>query len=250
MASLRSRLNAEDRALLDQLSETNSRLANLALGGPGRTPPERVSQTARRLEESREKLESAISRRSAEFRAQSQPVTLAAIQAAIPSDAALIEFASYHPFDPKALAGDDAFGKPRYVAYILRHEGEVRWAELGDRIAIDQAVAAFRQSLRDTRRQDVKTLARALDKQVMQPLRPLLGGATRLLISPDGSLNLIPFEALVDEQGRYQVQRYSIQYLTAGRDLLRLQVKHSNRERSADCRRPVLWRSRRLRHPN
>ena len=229
LASLRSRLNADDRALLDQLSETNSRLANLALGGPGRTPPEEYRKRLAGLEESREKLESAISRRNAEFRAQSQPVTLAAIQAAIPPEAALIEFASYRPFDPQALAGDGAFGKPRYVAYILRHEGEVRWAELGDRMAIDRAVAAFRQSLRDTRRLDVKTLARELDKKVFQPLRPLLGGATRLLISPDGSLNLIPFEALVDEQGRYQVQRYSIQYLTAGRDLLRLQVKHSSR---------------------
>ena len=37
-------------------------------------------------------------------------------------------------------------------------------------------------------------------------------------------MNLIPFEALVDEQGRYLVERYSISYLTAGRDLLRKQV--------------------------
>jgi CHAT domain-containing protein/Tfp pilus assembly protein PilF len=229
LASLRSRLNAEDGALLDQLSETNSRLANLALGGPGRTPSEEYRKRLADLEESREKLESAISRRNAEFRAQSQPVTLAAIQAAIPPDAALIEFASYHPFDPQALAGDGAFGKPRYSAYILRHDGDVRWTELGDRMAIDRAVAEFRQSLRDTRRLDVKTLARELDKKVFRRIRPLVGCANRLLISPDGSLNLIPFEALVDEQGRYLVQRYSIQYLTAGRDLLRLQVKHSHR---------------------
>jgi CHAT domain-containing protein/Flp pilus assembly protein TadD len=229
LASLRSRLNADDRALLDQLSETNSRLARLALGGPGRTSSEEFRKQLAGLEESREKMESAISRRNAEFRAQSQPVTLAAIQAAIPPDAALIEFASYHPFDPEALAGDSAFGKARYVAYILRREGDVRWAELGDRLAIDRSVAAFRQSLRDTHRRDVNTLARELDKKVFQRIRPLLNGATRLLISPDGSLNLIPFEALVDETGRYQVQRFSIQYLTAGRDLLRLQVKHSTR---------------------
>jgi CHAT domain-containing protein len=58
----------------------------------------------------------------------------------------------------------------------------------------------------------------------MQPLRASLGGATRLLISPDGDLNLVPFEALVDEDGRYLIERYATSYLTSGRDLLRMQV--------------------------
>jgi len=229
MASLRGRLNTEDRALLDQLSETNSRLATLALGGPRKTPLDEYRSQLAALEESREKMESAISRRSAEYRAQSQAVSLEAVRAAIPADAALVEFASYRPYDPRALARDSAFGKPHYVAYILRREGDVRWADLGSRLAIDESVEAFRRALRDPGSRDVRTLARTLDSKILQPLRPLLGNAARLLISPDGSLNLIPFEALVDEQGRYLVQRVAVQYLTAGRDLLRLQVKRSNR---------------------
>jgi len=62
----------------------------------------------------------------------------------------------------------------------------------------------------------------------MQPVRALAGDATQLLISPDGQLNLIPFEALVDEHHQYLVERYSISYLTTGRDLLRLQVARSS----------------------
>jgi CHAT domain-containing protein len=50
------------------------------------------------------------------------------------------------------------------------------------------------------------------------------GEIRRLLIAPDGQLNLIPFAALVDEQRRYLVERYTISYLTSGRDLLRLQT--------------------------
>jgi hypothetical protein len=34
-------------------------------------------------------------------------------------------------------------------------------------------------------------------KKVMRPLRELAGPAGHLLISPDGALNLIPFEALI-----------------------------------------------------
>jgi CHAT domain-containing protein len=63
----------------------------------------------------------------------------------------------------------------------------------------------------------------------MQPLRALLGGTTRLFISPEGELNLIPFEALLDEQGRFLVERYAFTYLTSGRDLLRLEVARENK---------------------
>ncbi|NEQ10462.1 MAG: CHAT domain-containing protein, partial [Moorea sp. SIO4E2] len=51
---------------------------------------------------------------------------------------------------------------------------------------------------------------------------PLLGDSRRILLSPDGYLNLIPFEALVDEDDRYLVESYGFTYLTSGRDLLRL----------------------------
>src|SRR5262249_45065501 len=58
---------------------------------------------------------------------------------------------------------------------------------------------------------------------------PLIGSTKQLLISPDGELNLIPFEALLDEHGHYLVQRYSISYLTTGRDLLRMQVARASK---------------------
>ncbi|PYT02622.1 MAG: hypothetical protein DMF65_06035, partial [Acidobacteria bacterium] len=78
-------------------------------------------------------------------------------------------------------------------------------------------------------RKDVERLARAVDLKVMQPVRTLLGSAKHLLISPDGPLNLIPFAALVDEQGRYLIEAHSITYLTSGRDLLRLQVRRESK---------------------
>ena len=62
-----------------------------------------------------------------------------------------------------------------------------------------------------------------------QPIRSLLKGATRLLISPDGGLNLVPFEALVDDEGQYLIERYATSYLTSGRDLLRLQTPRAPR---------------------
>src|SRR5262249_41845230 len=56
------------------------------------------------------------------------------------------------------------------------------------------------------------------------PLRELTGSAQRWIISPDGQLNFVPFESLVDERGHFLVENHSISYVTSGRDLLRMQV--------------------------
>src|SRR5262249_3653956 len=61
----------------------------------------------------------------------------------------------------------------------------------------------------------------------------------RLLLSPDGELSLIPFEALVDEHGRYLIKRYSFAYLTSGRDLLRMQVTRDTMSRPVVVANPL-----------
>jgi CHAT domain-containing protein len=223
ITALRERLNPEDRKLLDELGETDTKLANLSLGGPGKTLRSDWQKQLADLGERRERLESAVSDRSAEFRAQWQPVTIAAVRNTIPADAALIEFASYRTFDP-TKSESHAFGQSRYVVYVLRSSGDVQWRDLGPVDQVDAALAALREALRDQRRTDVREVARAADRKIMEPVSSLVGDAKQILVSPDGALNLIPFEALLDEQGHYLLERYSISYLTTGRDLLRFQV--------------------------
>src|SRR5262249_359582 len=159
----------------------------------------------------KEKLEEEISLHSAGFY-RTAPMTLQAIQSAIPADAALIEFIAYQPFNARAPDNDKAYGPSRYVAYVILKQGEVRWFELGPTKDLDAAIDAWRQSLRDPRRKDTEQLARAVDERIMRPVRRLTGGANHLLISPDGELNLMPFAALTDENGQHLIQRFSFTY--------------------------------------
>ena len=85
-----------------------------------------------RVQELIEKLESEISARSAEYRAQSQAVTIDAVQAAIPAGAVLIEFVSYRPANPKFTKPEEQFGDARYAAYVLGDKGEPVWVDLGE----------------------------------------------------------------------------------------------------------------------
>jgi CHAT domain-containing protein len=68
---------------------------------------------------------------------------------------------------------------------------------------------------------------------------------SQLLVSPDGELNLVPFEALRDQPRHYLVERYTISYLTSGRDLLRLQAPRGRPTRPVIVADPVFGDSRR-----
>jgi CHAT domain-containing protein/Tfp pilus assembly protein PilF len=226
IANLRNRAAPGDQAIFDQLAEARSQLAALALKELGTDKPEIYRARLKPIEDKVEDLESALSARSPEFREQTQPVTLSNVQTALPADSALIEFAVYTPRD---LRNNKNKLPPRYLVYLLAAQGQPKWTDLGEAAPIDRAIAAWRQALRDPRRRDVKRLSRAVDEKVMQPVLALaqsgFGAPRRLLIAPDSQLNLIPFAALVDRQWRYRVERYSISYLTSGRDLLRSPVR-------------------------
>jgi CHAT domain-containing protein/tetratricopeptide (TPR) repeat protein len=223
IARLRRRVTPQDQAIFNKLADARSQLAALTFKDPG-NDPEDYRARLRPLEEKVEELEAELSARSAEFHTRLQPVTLSAIQAALPTGYALIEFAVFTPYDPRTKN----ILPPRYLVYLLAPQGQPKWMDLGEAAPIDRAVDAWRESLRNPNRPDVKRLARALDDKVMRPVRALLRQTPlptrRLLIAPDGSLNLIPFAALVDERYRYLIERYSISYLTSGRELLRLKT--------------------------
>ena len=74
-------------------------------------------------------------------------------------------------------------------------------------------------------------LSRNLDEKLMSPIRNLIGDKKHLLISPDGNLNLIPFEALVDENDKFLIENYKVSYLTSGRDLLRMQTPRKSKDK-------------------
>jgi CHAT domain-containing protein len=223
--SLRGRVaDDEARVLMDRLKEATARLARVSLDRGDPAAALSADASVIDLERCREAIEAALSDRSAEFRGQMQRITLDAVQSAIPEDAALIEFATFRSFNPAAEGNSEAYAAPHYAAYVLRRHGPATGVDLGPAADLDRLVALFRGALRDPARTDVRARARALDERVMRPLRASLGDAARLLISPDGDLNLVPFEALSDERGRYLIERYAVSYLTSGRDLLRVKA--------------------------
>lgn len=229
LSAIRRRANEKDRALLDRLNDANARLAKLTLNKPPKISSAEYEKQIDELQKEKEQIEIEIGDENAKFAVQTPSVTLDAIKAEIPVDAALVEFAVYLPFDFKNDDFNNAYGVPRYVAYILRKNGNVKFAEIGDKKTIDKTIVDFRKALSDPKNKDLKTFARAADEKIMKPIRAALGDSKQIFVSPDGDLNLIPFESLIDEKGNYLIEKFSFNYLTSGRDFLRMKKTGDNK---------------------
>jgi CHAT domain-containing protein/Tfp pilus assembly protein PilF len=233
LAALRGRLEPADSALLNQLSQAQSRLAAMILAGVSTVDQK---QTVASLRGDVQRLEETISARSAEFKAASRSATVQDIQNALPPDGALVEFVSYRPFHvTKKVA--EAYGPRRYGVYVLRSTGIVASADLGEASEIDGDVQRLRQALSAPADSGVRRVARGLYERLVRPIEAALTNGGHVIVSPDGALNLIPFAALLDPQDRFLVETRTVSYVTSGRDLARLSTGAG---RSAGGSAPVI----------
>ncbi|HMW02039.1 MAG TPA: CHAT domain-containing protein [Acidobacteriota bacterium] len=199
-------------------------MSNLTLKGPGKDGVEIHRARLKELEDQIDQFEAQISGRSFEFRAQFEPITIEAVQAALPKAAVLVEFLVHHPYDLKLKQN----GSPHYIAYILTPTGDPKWVDLGDAAAIDELVMKFRSALSDRSQKGIAgfvPLSQKLYQIIFNPVVKLAGQPQRCFLSPDGMLNLLPFAALMDHRQKYVVEQFKLTYLTSGRDLLHLKIK-------------------------
>lgn len=208
LRSHRERLSGETQRRFELLLELRARLATQVVSAPRTLDPEQYKLQLAELKQKVSALETELGTLAPDLRTFAAPVTVEAVQHALPPGSALVEFYRL-----------EEGARSSYVAYVLHREGAPLWVELPEAGRIDQAAEAFRIAVA-TDAEEVLDKGRALDEVLMKPLRPLLGGATDLILSPDGVLNLVPFAALVDEQGRYLIETRTVSYVTSGRDLL------------------------------
>ncbi len=226
---LRQSDDPESQVLLDEFEKNRTDHSNIIfMREEERKSSENQNQQLEEIHTTGRQLEDEVSRRSHTLGNKPKLVTIEVIQQLIPTNTAFLELFRYQPFNPNKPPNEQ-FGKPRYAAYILYKTGEPQAIDLGAAEPIDKALEKLRKYLRNPKvpLEQLKRSARKLDKMVMQPVRELLGDTKTILLSPDAALNLIPFEALVDENNQYLVENYQITYLTSGRDLLRQNPKNN-----------------------
>lgn len=180
------------------------------------------------------KLESQIARRSALFRKQKEHanVNVRRIASLLPEHSTLVEYLKweYRSLNPDTLIA-------HYLAIVLDRRNKPFVADLGEADKIDRAINLYRQHLirlseklaagglpvTESDQAEYTSIAAVLYKLLWQPLETHIRDHATVFIAPDGGLNLVSFAGLVDDNGKYLVERYPLHYLSAGRDLVGLQ---------------------------
>ena len=199
--------NPIDRQLIAQLQDAYRRLSN--------------PSQSQKAQEVINDLERRLSAQDAGYQESARRLSVNDLQARLKPDEVYLDIVAYRPNN---FATPFAAPLPeRYRVYVARANEPVQALDLGERAAIDRQVRQWRNEMnqRQSGADPQSKLARRLYRRLVAPLSPMLKGARSLILVPDGDLQLLNFGALVDEQGRYLLERYALRTLNSGRELVR-----------------------------
>ncbi len=176
------------------------------------------------LEQHLSKLQVEIAQASALYSHTVTDVSIHQLSRSMPEDTALVDFLMY----------EDS-GRPRLLATVMTKQAgaaSYQIVEFKNRALVEQSILAYRTVIQDQQAEEDELLeigAKAFTA-VWQPLQEALDGLTTVYVIPDGVLNILPFDALVDSQGKYLIETYLVNNLTSARDLVIEKTKVTNGE--------------------
>jgi CHAT domain-containing protein/Tfp pilus assembly protein PilF len=228
----------EARARYEKYRKICSQIATLATGGSDES-----REALEALELKKEQLERDLADFSAAYRSRlsKRAADTRSVAAGLPRGTLLVDYACIRVTSSSPRERESR----KFIAFILpssQADSEPVLVDLGDAEVIEDAVREFREEaarvpkllrsgLFDERSagEEMSHISRRLYNLVILPLRrELEKDAVTLFLSPDGELNLIPFGVLEDEGGRYLIEDYAINYVSAARDVLRFGEKRGN----------------------
>jgi CHAT domain-containing protein len=124
----------------------------------------------------------------------------------------------------------------KYVAFLLLNDS-IHLINIGSAEKVDSMIRSYRE-LAGVKSESAINLSktdhfgRELYDLVYKPIHLLLNDVDHIFISPDGMLNMLPFEALKDETNKYLLDKALVSYVSAGRDIMRFGVLESKSEKA------------------
>jgi CHAT domain-containing protein len=219
-------------AMADSLRNKRFEISRLFVAGPQGDTTGRYASVLDSLQSETDELESRLAERSRSFKgwAERREVNAGRVAALLPPDVTIVEYLRYGYYS----ATSNSMTR-RYLAVVLDGSGECMIKDLGDAGPIDSLVSDYRghmlrvsaqrhMPLKEAESQYAQ-IARALYGAILAPIEVRVLGKAMLLVAPDGDLNLVSFAGLIDGQGRYLVETIPVHYLSAARDLLRLESR-------------------------
>lgn len=217
------------RKAFEDLSAVRAQQSRLTFSGPGPDGPEAYRKNLSDLESQKNRLEEVLATSSQAYAAKKkmERADASTIARKLPAGSALVELARINYYDFKAVGTQSRWRPAHYLAFVVPagQGGRIALKDLGPAAAIDQAVTDLKKAITsgDQSISAVSAASRRLYQLAFAPLRPEFGSARLIFVSPDGNLNLVPYEIFQTPEGRFLIEEYAFHYLSAGRDILGLE---------------------------
>ena len=252
MAENRAAFCSEDTEVIRTLDDRVSvctEISNIALNNGINGSPDRHRERMLSLYLRKDSLNEQLSRTCPVFdeMVSNRRASIDDVATSLFPGSALWEYVRYDPDESDYTATGNMGNAPaRYVGMVLADDGEVHIVDLGDSDSIDSLIQEFLGSVNEAvnrinssmlshMEQLLGNTSEELYRRVFAPLAERCNGQNEIIISPDGSLNLLPFEALSMEGGMYVIENYRLSYLSSGRDMIRF-----GRERREEIHRALV----------
>ena len=228
-------IDPEILAKWDKLTNVRRQLSHLAFTEANKENVEASESKKEELEIEANELQKDLARLCNKYRkdqSKNRP-KISSIINLLPDDSALIEFVCYNDYDFNTVRMGKKLKGLKYIAYILKkNEQSPILVDLGSAQNIDNAIHNYRNIIqeflsvnlgqeRDELKKSFQQTGEVVANLVLKPLEPHFKGLKQIYIAPDGELNLLPFNALVDKNNNLLIKSYSIVFLNSGRDFLR-----------------------------
>ena len=158
-----------------------------------------------------------------------------AIIKGLATDQVLIDFQVFTQRQFNAYTNDNGeAGVSKTMAIVTNpsNQTRVQLIDLGDSKEIEQLVMELRLAVSEQQsNKSITQASKALYNRLWKPILPLLGNKKKVVISPDGVLNLLPFSLLETNEGTRLIDSYSLGIVGNPQDIL--QTKALRKKRNA-----------------
>lgn len=144
-------------------------------------------------------------------------VTAEQVTNALPPDAALIEFVSFHHVMTGVAKNTWSYG-----ALVYLPGQQPKWVAMAEKDNLNRWMGTLEYQVRHGPPEEVENRCRRIHDYVWQWCQDELPPEVKTVyISATGGISYVPFAALVRPDGKFLGEFYEFRYLNSGRDLLR-----------------------------
>lgn len=200
-------------AITDQLTAARKELVALTLGGPAPGTTNHLA-AIHNLESKIGDIERQLGQASLRYRHTTRLFTVDQMAAKLPPEAGFVDFLVFHEENKaKLMASTMVLEKGQPVFNMVVYPNLE---------AIQQGVVEYRTAIQSEEMdpEDVKVVGQKIYDMVWKPVANIMGKRDEIYLIPDGILNILPFNALVDPESNYLLKNIKLHILSSSRDML------------------------------